>query len=331
VRRHAGTILRVVLIVVILVALAAFARTIEWRETWRAMRSASLVVLAIAAVINLSTLGLKAARWWIFLRPIGVRSFWLALRATLAGAALNNILIANTGDAARVVHVARAARAPSASVLATLALERLFDMTGYVVVLALTISFLGLPPALEQTRPFAVAALVLMVGLLVYLARHPETTELTPQPGEGLFHRVKDYGRRFARTVTRISTPGRFMVALLVSVLAWVTQVATYELTAQAARFDIPVVGTIAAMLAVNLGFAIRATPANVGVFQMMYAMIAVAFGMDKDQAIGVALLIQAQQVLPVTILGLAAAPEILAQLRGKSTETTKRASLNDF
>ena len=63
------------------------------------------------------------------------------------------------------------------------------------------------------------------------------------------------------------------------------------SLTARAAHFNLPLVGTVAAILAVNLGFAVRATPGNVGVFQAMYALTAAGFGMDKDQAIAVAFL----------------------------------------
>ena len=61
-----------------------------------------------------------------------------------------------------------------------------------------------------------------------------------------------------------------------------------------------------------NLGFALRATPGNVGVFQAAYAATAVAFGVDRDQAIAVAFLIQAQQIIPVTLLGVALAPEFI-------------------
>ena len=35
-------------------------------------------------------------------------------------------------------------------------------------------------------------------------------------------------------------------------------------------------------------------------------------FGMDKDQAIAVAFLIQTQQIIPVTLLGVALAPEFI-------------------
>jgi uncharacterized membrane protein YbhN (UPF0104 family) len=124
--------------------------------------------------------------------------------------------------------------------------------------------------------------------------------------------RLKEYGSRFVGTIGSVSTGPRFLAALLLSVAAWTLQVVTYQMTAVAAGFPITTVGTIAALLAVNLGFALRATPGNVGVFQAAYAATAVAFGMEQNAAIAVAFLIQAQQILPVTLLGVALAPEFI-------------------
>lgn len=312
-------LIRVLVLIVIVGALVAFARTVDWHQTWIAITRTSPALLTAAAVVNLLSLVLKGIRWWIFLRPIGVTSLWLAMRATFAGAGLNNILIANGGEAARVIFVARAAHVPSERVLATLALERLFELVGYVVLLALAATFLDLPASIARTRPFAIVALVVVVALLVYLVRHPEKAELPAVSGESLLARAKAYGRNFVRTLTSISSAGRFAASLLVSVGVWALQVATYHLTAMAAHLNLSVVGTIAAMLAVNLGFAVRATPGNVGLFQMMYAVTAAAFGVDKDSATGVAFLIQAQQILPVTLLGLLAAPQLLFAKRRKT------------
>ena len=95
-------------------------------------------------------------------------------------------------------------------------------------------------------------------------------------------------------------------------------QVWTYALTARAVDFNLSQVGTVSALLAVNLGFAIRATPGNVGIFQALYTLMATAFGMDRDQAIAVAFLIQTQQIIPVTLIGVALAPEFIFKKRGK-------------
>jgi len=286
--------------------------------------SASRPLLIAAALVNIASIVVKAIRWWVFLRPVGATSFWLALKATFAGAGLNNVLVANGGEAARVVFVARSAHIPSATVLATLALERLFELVGYVTLLSLAVTFLDLPHTLERVKPFAIAALILMIALLVWLLRRPDAIHEPVGPKAAtLGGRVKHYFASLGRTIGAVSSLPRFTAALLLSVAAWALQVATYQMTAQAAHLPMTTVATIAALLAVNLGFALRATPGNVGLFQAAYAATAVAFGLDRDQAIAVAFLIQAQQILPVTLLGVALAPEFIfkAQKRRKTDE----------
>jgi uncharacterized protein (TIRG00374 family) len=297
----------------IIVALVLFARKVNWHTTWRSIEDANLTILLLAALVNLASLVLKGVRWWIFLRSVGAPSLWMAIKATFAGAGLNNILVANGGEAARVVFVARAAHVQSAKVLATLALERMFELIGYVVMLALSVSFLELPKMLSRTRPVAWVALVVVTGLMIYLVRRPEgAVEIPVTHAAGWRGRFANYARHFGQTIGGISTGPRFAVALVLSVAIWAMQVWTYSLTARSADFNISLVGTVAAILAVNLGFALRATPGNVGVFQAFYALVAVAFGMDRDQAIAVAFLIQTQQIIPVTLLGVALAPEFI-------------------
>jgi uncharacterized protein (TIRG00374 family) len=297
----------------IVVMLVLFARKVNWHATWEGIRSASLPLLVGAALLNIASIVVKAVRWWVFLRPVGARSFWLSLKATFAGAGLNNVLVANGGEAARVVFVARSAHVPSATVLATLALERLFELVGYVTLLSLAATFLDLPHTLERVKPFAIATLVGMIALLVWLLRRPNVVaELAGPPATSWHGHVRAYFGRLGRTIGAVSSLPRFTAALLLSVGAWALQVATYQMTARAAHFPMTTVATIAALLAVNLGFALRATPGNVGLFQAAYAATAVAFGLDRDQAIAVAFLIQAQQILPVTALGVALAPEFI-------------------
>lgn len=303
---------RYLVTIAIVVGLVMFARTVNWSDTWQAIRHSNMWLLSLAALVNLLSLAVKGLRWWIFLRPIGAESMGLAMRATFAGAGLNNVLVANGGEAARVIFVSRATHLPSAKVLATLLIERMFEMVGYVVMLALAVSFLKLPPSISRTRPFAWVALLGIAILFTWLIRRPHEVETVLAPATNWWAKTKQFGRRLVQTLGSVSTASRFAGAMGLSVLVWALQVATYHLTAMAAGFHLPLVGTVACLLAVNIGFAIRATPGNVGLFQVMYAVTAEFFGMDKDQAIAVAFLIQTQQILPVTALGIALAPEFI-------------------
>jgi uncharacterized membrane protein YbhN (UPF0104 family) len=112
------------------------------------------------------------------------------------------------------------------------------------------------------------------------------------------------------------ASAGRFAAALALSLAAWALQLATFAWTARAAGMPLPLAGDVATLLAVNLGFLLRATPGNVGFFQLAYAIAAAPFGAPRDEAIAVALLIQTLQIIPVTLLGVALAPEFLVRRR---------------
>lgn len=308
----------------VLVLLFVFARRVDWADTWAAMRRASLPLLLLAAAVNIASLAVKGVRWWIFLRPVTHGSSpWLAVRATTAGAGLNNVLVANGGDAARVVFVARSTGLPSSTVLATLALERLFDAVGYVILLVGSAILLPLPPELVRFRRPAELLLVVMIAGLATLAVRgrnvapvaAEGVAKTALPG-GVLARAGRYLQRFGRSVAQLSSGPRFLGALVLSLVAWGCQLACFALTARAAGAPLPLAGSVATLLAVNVGLLVRATPGNVGVFQLAYALAAAPFGMTNETAIAVSLLIQSLQILPTTLLGVALAPEFLFRRR---------------
>src|SRR6185436_11067976 len=98
------------------------------------------------------------------------------------------------------------------------------------------------------------------------------------------------------------STPAAFAGALAVSVVIWVLQVMTFALVAKSVGISLPVAGTVAAMLLTNTGLILRATPGNVGYFQFAYSVAVSPFGGGADSAVAAAVLLQAIQIVPVTI-----------------------------
>src|SRR5436190_7231306 len=114
----------------ILVFLVLFARTIDWHAAWSSMRHASLPLLAAAIGVNILSVLIKGVRWWLFLRPIGITSLPLAIRAPIAVPGLNNVLVESGANAARAVFVSRVSGVPTSRVTAAMALDPLFHRTG---------------------------------------------------------------------------------------------------------------------------------------------------------------------------------------------------------
>ena len=318
--------LRLLVTLVIVGFLVMFARTINWSEAWSSMRNASLPLLAAAIVINIVSIGVKGVRWWIFLRAAGIKSLGLAMRATMAGAGLNNVLVANGGDAARVVFVSRATGVPSSTVLASLALERVFDPIGFVVLMVIGVLAFDLPPQLEKWKIPAIIALVVIIALLSYFvyatrnAKHEDVVVSKVAPTTFL-QKAKAYMAGFGKSAGAMATGPRFAAAMLLSLLSWATQLATFALAARAAHVDIPLAGSLACLLGINIGLLVRATPGNVGFFQFVYALMAEQFGVARADAIAVSLLIQTLQILPLTALGVALAPEFIFKRKAMEPE----------
>jgi hypothetical protein len=97
----------------------------------------------------------------------------------------------------------------------------------------------------------------------------------------------------------------------------------TFELAAAAAHVPIPLAGSLACLLGINVGLILRATPGNVGFFQFVYALMAEQFGVPRNDAIAVSLLIQTLQILPLTALGIVLAPQFIFR-RGKKDKETE-------
>lgn len=294
---HAAATLTLVLLIIL------FARHVDWRAAAAAARGADAGLLVVALVCNQLSLVLKGVRWWVFLRPLGVRSLSLVLRATYAGASLNNLVVAQGGEAARVLIVARASGVATSRVTSALALERVLDGVSYLVLLSGASFFLILPATLMRWRAATLGALVLVLLGLAVLG-----TTARPQRGEADgMHSVRSVRTRlaqFAASIAGIASPARLGQAMLLSLGAWSLQVATYHTVALAAHLEIPLSASVAAMLTIGISFLVRGTPGNVGIFQVIYAVTMAKFGVGQPAAVATALLLQAVQIVPTVAIG---------------------------
>ena len=291
--------------------LIVFVRQVPWRAVLLAARTADPWLLLAAAAINLISLAAKGVRWWVFLRPVGVRSLPLVMRATFVGASLNNLLVAQGGEGARVLLVARGAGVSSARVLAALAVERGFDALSYLALLVGAAWLLPLPAALIRWRFTASVALGLgtlaVAWMLVRVRDAPRASKAALRARAVAPSPVSRYAGRFLAALSNTASTGSFAAGATLSIVAWLLQVATYHLVARATNSPLPVGGSVAALLAVGVSFLVRATPGNVGVFQMVYALTVASFGIARPAAVAIAVLIQAVQVAPTLLAGLLA------------------------
>jgi len=299
--------------------LALFARKVDWAHAWSAITHADPLLLGVATIANLGTLVVKGIRWSLFLDAVGIRGTGQALRTTFAGHALNNVLVANGGDAVRVAATARNSKVSSATVLATLAIDKLCDLVSYATLFAIAAIWLPLPPQLARWRTAALIAVVVMGialgGLVLWRPKHSHGEGLVAAE-QRLLERARNYWRRLTATSAELATARRLAIAVGLSFVSWAGQWATFHYAAHAASFPTTPADSLLALLVVNLSFVVRLTPGNVGVFQLLYALAATSTGLDKDSAVAVGFLISLIQYIPVTIIGLLLARSLTTDAR---------------
>jgi len=280
---------------------------VDWAAAGRVAKSADRAMLAIAVAVNLLSIVLRGVRWWIFLRRVAPVPLRIAIRGALVGSGFNNLLIANGGDAARALLVARATGMPRSPILASVALDRLFDPICFLLLLVGATFVLPLPPRLDQTRLVAGVVLVAAIVLLALLVRpRPESARKPDVTG------IARQLREFVGHVRDVSSARTFVVAMLLSSGVWSLQIAVFALVAAAAHLTLPVAGSVGALLLTNTGLILRATPGNVGYFQAAYAIAAAPFDVSTDAAVAAAILLQLVQMVPTTLLALGLAPRLM-------------------
>jgi uncharacterized protein (TIRG00374 family) len=310
------------LAVVTIGLLALFARGVDWHRAWSAATGAKPGILIVAIVANLASLAVKGVRWSLFLEAAGVAGLPAIIRATFAGAALNNVLVANGGDAARVAALARQSATSSAAVLATLVVDRTCDLISYIVLFVVAAFALPVPAALEKWRVPGAAALIVVLAILALIAWRANRPSLEPSRADA--SGIRRYWTQLAATTAAVSTPSRLGLAVLLSFASWAGQWATFHYAARAVDFGTSASTSLLALLLVNASFLIRLTPGNVGVFQLLYTLAVTATGLDRDDAVAAAFLIQVIQYIPVTVVGLLLAPSLMRGPAGISPDHTR-------
>jgi len=283
------------LVSAVVIALLAFsARQVHWAAAADAISDASLALLLLALALNGASIGLRAMRWLVFLRAAGIGSLSTALRGVIVACGFNNLVVANAGEAARTLLVTRTTDAPAASVLATIALDRLFDPICFGLLLLVGTLTVPLPASLSATLgTLAVLGAGVFLALLLMASR-----QVHPAPGKAWRHQLSV----LRGCILRLSTARRFAIGLSLSIGVWLLQIAEYAVVARSLGVPLPFGASVAAMIVINAGLLVRATPGGLGYFEFAYALAVSHFGVATDIGVAIALVIQMIEIIPVTL-----------------------------
>ena len=257
----------------------------------------------------------RAIRWQIVLRPLKRRtSLWLAFKATIAGYAMNN-LIPRSGELVRPYIMARGEKIPMAGTLASVVVERIFDVIALSVLIIFSLvsyqsRVANIFPSYTVSGLIILLAVLLFIMLLFFSERRTKqlvsilTKPLPPKISVKVDRMALDFslGLRgldrsaiFPLIIGTIGIWFLYGISMFVSLQAFPTNPAMMSLTLQDAFLLLTLSG---------IAFTIP-TPGGTGTYHVLIKAGLMIFGVPPAIALAYAVATHALSYISITIIGL--------------------------
>ena len=126
-------------------------RSVDARAALEELRGASLGLSIPAALVLMAAIWVRSVRWQVLLNPLHRTSNTTTFSALTIGYMANNALPARLGELVRVYVLNRDTRIPATAVLGTIILERIFDVSSFLVLLVVAALASGLGITVDRS------------------------------------------------------------------------------------------------------------------------------------------------------------------------------------
>lgn len=316
--RHTLRTLAVVALAVGLLAL--FLRNVDVRGVLGEVIRARPEWLALALITMPVNLALRAWRWQYLLAPLGGASFDHVFRATAIGFAASSVLPARAGEVIRPYFLARRAHLSATGAFGTIVLERVLDMLTVLFLLGTYVWLFGRdlrvsnPTALTAMTWAAAAAAAGGLAALAFffvLSGDPAGVgRLLERLGRALPSKLAGLlagvAERFVTGLSAVRSPGRLIIAQILSLPLWLSICLGAWAVAQAFQLIVPFAGSFLLVAMLVIGVAVP-TPGAVGGFHEAFRLgTTTFFGASNQAAVGAAIVLHAFSIVPYLLIGLA-------------------------
>jgi len=271
-----------------------FVTHFPWATTIDALRGADWLLLAGAALASLLSVCAKGWAWHLLLRPAWPHRWRDAQAATLVGAAVSTVSVSVSGEAARLQTLAARSEPPLGTVVSSVVWSRITEAIALVVFL--TASFALLPPG-PWVRGVRIGTVVALAALALLWLTGAWRRLIVQLPARW---------QHLAAIGSATGTPP-LLGPVALGLANWCLQWLAYHWSIVGVGIAAPVGAALAALVAANLGGILRLTPGNVGVLQASIIMGLLPFGVHADRALAAGFALQAAQIVPIVLAGVAA------------------------
>jgi glycosyltransferase 2 family protein len=290
--------------------LALLFRNVDWERLRAAVEGANYWWLLASLGGLLLAMGFKVLRWHQLLSPVCDCSRRKLFYSIFVGYLVNTILPGRLGELARAYLLARLERVGLAVVLSSVAVDRVLDITVLSLLLGGVLPFIDLPEWIAVSGIGMGAAGLLLLLFCGFLA--------TPAGNES-FLRLLDVFPRFpGKSVLRklveelclgiegLKGTGQLVAVSGTSLGIWLATALSFYFGQLAFNIQIqaPMASAILVTALTSLGMVVPSSPSYLGVFHYLTVLGLAAYGVDREAALGFAIVMHLQQTLLRGVLG---------------------------
>ena len=304
--------LRIALSIAISAVFLGFAvRGVDWSRAAAALAGAHYVWVVPMLLTTFWSLYIRAQRWRILLRPVGTPKMRTLVAATNIGFMSNMVLPLRMGEVIRPVMLSRTENEPLGGILATIVLERIFDMFMILFLFGISAASVSVSETVQQWgHRLSVLAIMIAAGVAFVrwqeaLAVHLLQATLRPFPAT-LAQPIDHFFRGFIQALEILASPWEFVQLLAWSLLLWLVIASTYLFGILAFGMPVPlIVGSILVMTIVAIAVSAPSAPGYIGAFQVGCTLSLAIFAVSDSDAFAYSIVVHLTQFVATVAAGL--------------------------
>jgi hypothetical protein len=304
-----GALLRATIgIAVSVVALWILVQSVDIPAALDVLRTASLAWIAVMLVTTTVDIGSRGARWRTLLAPIAPLRYRRVLGYTYIGYLANNVLPARLGELYRSHALGEGEGVSRTTVLGTVVVERVVDTVMVVAVAAVAVLVLSVRGVMSSAVLLGlafVALAVIALGLGIAAHRLPGADRVAAIIARR--PRLLELARRLREGLAVAGRPSTIAAAVALSAVAWAASTGTFLAAGQAVGVELSIAQAALLCSGVALVSIVPSGPGYVGTFELTVVAIADGFGIPRDSAFALGLLVHVMILATTSIGGVAA------------------------
>src|SRR6516165_4661764 len=285
---------------------------VDWPRTLQSIADANRPLIALAVLLLVATFCIFALRWRQLIAVDDPLPFQHVFNFLMIGYLANAVLPARPGDIIRAVLWRQSYHISFSIGVASVVLERLFDV--------LAVCMVGLSVSLVITLPaavvwalynFAAAAVGLIAVLMLLSWRQTWVDRLLRYPKLSSHPWARfaiEWLRRFVQAINVVRSPTRLALSVALTCIGWAMLGLYLMIMIIAFRLPAPLAAALLVLVMTNLGAAIPSSPSSLGVYHVLAVLGLSVWHIDTSAAVAFAIGSHALVITLQILIGLVCA-----------------------